>query len=90
MIIDSGEDTPTGYQKIPCHWAFDAEYGIIHETRLVSGTNWTLNDKEKVYPGDFHMDNVMIRFFLGELYGISCCVFEMEMTSHGKNKVKNL
>jgi hypothetical protein len=37
------------------------------------GGKWTVNDKEDIHAGVVCMDIVRIRFFLGELYGISCC-----------------
>jgi hypothetical protein len=40
IILDSGEDIPTGYQKI--HY---------HKARLVAGGNRTVNDKEDIYSG---------------------------------------
>jgi hypothetical protein len=70
--LDSGEDIPTGYQKIPYHMVFDVEYYLRHKARLVAGGNWTVNDKEDIYSGVVRMDTVRIGFFLGELYGILC------------------
>jgi hypothetical protein len=40
IVIDSGEDIPTGYQKIPYHMVFDVKYDLIHKERLVAGGNW--------------------------------------------------
>jgi hypothetical protein len=64
IVLDSGEDIPTGYQKIPCHVVFDVKYDLRHKTRLVAGGNWTINDKEDIYSGVVHMDTVRIGFFL--------------------------
>jgi hypothetical protein len=32
IVLDSGEDIPTGYQKIPYHMVFDVKYDLRHET----------------------------------------------------------
>jgi hypothetical protein len=56
---------------------FDVKYDLRHKTRLVAGGNWTVNDKEDVYSGFFRMDTVRIGFFLGELYGLSCCACDI-------------
>jgi hypothetical protein len=77
VVLDSGEDSPTGYQKIPYHMVFDVKYDLIHKARLVAGGNWTVNDKEDIYSGVVRMDTVRIRFFLGELYGLSCCACDI-------------
>jgi hypothetical protein len=52
---------------------FDVKYDLRHKVRLVAGANWTVNDKEDIYSGVVRMDTVRIGFFLGELYGFSCC-----------------
>jgi hypothetical protein len=62
----------TGYQKIPYQMVFDVKYDLRYKARLVSGGNWTVNDKQDIYSGFVRMDTVRIRFFLGELYGLSC------------------
>jgi hypothetical protein len=67
IVLDSGEDIPTGYQKIPYHMVFDVKYDLSHKARLVAGGNWNLNDKDDIYPGGFRMDTVRIGFFLREL-----------------------
>jgi hypothetical protein len=67
IVLDSGEDIPTGYQKIPYHMVFDVKYGLRHKARLVAGGNWTVNNKEDIYSGVVCMDTVRIGFFLGEL-----------------------
>jgi hypothetical protein len=65
IILDSGEDIPTGYQKIPYHMVFDVKCDLRHKERLVAGGNWTVNDKEDIYSGVVRMDTVRIGFFLG-------------------------
>jgi hypothetical protein len=77
IVLDSGEDIPTGYQKIPYHMVFDVKYDLRHKARLVSGGNWTVNDKEDIYSEVVRMDTVRIGFFLGELYGLSCCACDI-------------
>jgi hypothetical protein len=67
IVLDSGEDIPTGYQKIPYHMVVDVKYDLRHKARLVAGGNWTLNDKKDIYSGVVRMDTVRIGFFLGEL-----------------------
>jgi hypothetical protein len=52
---------------------FDVKYDLRHKARLVAGGNWTVNDKEDIFSGVVRMDTVRIGFFLGELYGPSCC-----------------
>jgi hypothetical protein len=64
IIQDSGEDIPTGYQKIPYHMVFDVKYDLIHKARLVAGGNWTVNDKEDIYSEVVRIDTVRIRVFL--------------------------
>jgi hypothetical protein len=39
IVLDSGEDIPTGYQKIPYHMVFDVKYDLRHKARLVAGGN---------------------------------------------------
>jgi hypothetical protein len=67
IVLDSGEDIPTGYQKIPYHMVFDVKCDLRHKARLVAGGNWTVNDKENIYSGVVRMDTVRIGLFLGEL-----------------------
>jgi hypothetical protein len=35
IVLDSGEDIPKGYQKIPYHIVFDVKYDLRHKARLV-------------------------------------------------------
>jgi hypothetical protein len=77
IVQDSGEDIPTGYQKIPYHMVFDVKYDLKHKARLVASGNWTVNGKEDIYSGVVRMDTVRIGFFLGELYGLSCCACDI-------------
>jgi hypothetical protein len=77
IVLDSGEDIPTGYQKIPYHMVFDVKYDLRHKARLVAGGNWTVNDKDDIYSGVVCMDTVRIGFFLGELYRFSCCACDI-------------
>jgi hypothetical protein len=56
---------------------FDVKYELRHKASLVAGGNWTVNDKEDIYPGVVRMDTVRIGFFLGELYGLSCCACDI-------------
>jgi hypothetical protein len=58
IVIHSGEDISTGYQKIPYHIALDIKYNFRHNTRLVAGGNWTVNDKEDIYSGVVFMNTV--------------------------------
>jgi hypothetical protein len=60
IVLDSGEDIPTGYQKILTIWFFDVKYDPRHKARLVAGGNWTINDKEDIYSGVVRMDTVRI------------------------------
>jgi hypothetical protein len=59
------------------HMVFDVKYDLRHKARVVAGGNWTVNDKEDIYSGVIRMDIVRIAFFLGELYGLSCCVCDI-------------
>jgi hypothetical protein len=59
---------------------FDVKYELIHKARLVAISNWTVNDKEDIYSGVFRMDTVRIAFFLGDLYGLSCCACDIEVS----------
>jgi hypothetical protein len=36
IIVDSGEDIPTGYQKIPYDFGFDIKYDLRHKAKLVT------------------------------------------------------
>jgi hypothetical protein len=56
---------------------FDVKYDLRHKARLVAGGSWTVNDKEDIYSGVVQMDTVRIGFFLGELYGLSCCACDI-------------
>jgi Reverse transcriptase (RNA-dependent DNA polymerase) len=87
IILNSGDNIPKGYQKIPYHIVFDVKYDLRHKARLVAGVNWTVNDKEDINPGVVHMDTVRIGFFLGELYALSCCVCDIgNAFLYGKTK----
>jgi hypothetical protein len=69
--------------------AFHIKYDLIHKARLVAGGNWTVNDKKDIYSGVVRMDTVRIGFFLGELYGLSCCVCDIRNAFlYGKTKEK--
>jgi hypothetical protein len=76
IVLDSGEDIPTGYQKTPYHMVFDDKYDLKHKARLVAGGKWTVNDKEDIYSVLIRMETIRIGFFLREMYELSCCVFE--------------
>jgi hypothetical protein len=70
---------------------FDFKYDLRHKARLVTGGNWTVNDKEDIHSRVVRMDTVRIRFFLGELYGFSCCACDIENTFlFGKNKRRSI
>jgi hypothetical protein len=87
IVLDSGEDIPTGYQIIRYHMVFDVKYDLRHKARLVAGGNWTINDEEDIYSGVVGMDTVRIGFFLGELCGLSCCACDIgNAFLHGKTK----
>jgi hypothetical protein len=62
ILLDSGEDIPTGYQKIPYHIDFDIRYDLKHKGRLAAGGNRTVNEKEDIYSGVKPMDAERIRF----------------------------
>jgi hypothetical protein len=51
IVIDSGEEIPTGYQKVTYHMVFDVKYDLRHKARLIAGGNCTVNDKEDIYSG---------------------------------------
>jgi hypothetical protein len=42
IVLDSGEDIPTGYQKIPYQMVFDVKYELRHEERLVAVVDKTI------------------------------------------------
>jgi hypothetical protein len=68
---------------------FDDKFDLGHKARLVEGGNWTVNDKEDIYSGVVRMDTVRIGFFLGELYGLSCCACDIgNAFLHRKTKEK--
>jgi hypothetical protein len=35
IVLDSGKDIPTVYQKIPYHMVFDVKYDLRHKARLL-------------------------------------------------------
>jgi hypothetical protein len=72
IVLHSGENIPIGYQEIAYHIVFDVKYDCFHDSWLVAGTNWALNDKEDICSRVFRMDTVRTGSFLGELYGLSC------------------
>jgi hypothetical protein len=39
IVLNSGEDIPTGSQKIPHYMAFDVKYDLRNKARLVAGGN---------------------------------------------------
>jgi len=66
---------------------FDVKYGLRQTARLVAGGNWTVNDKEDIYSGAVRMDTARVGFFLGELYGLSCCACDIgNAFPYGKTK----
>jgi hypothetical protein len=68
---------------------FDVKYDLRHKARLVAGVNLTINDKEDIYSGVVRMDTVRIGFFLGVLYGLSCCACDIgNAFIYGKAKEK--
>jgi hypothetical protein len=77
IVLDLAEEILTGYQKILHYMVFDVKYDLRHKARLVAGGNWTVNGKEDIYSGVVRMDTVRIGFFLGELYGLSCCACDI-------------
>jgi hypothetical protein len=55
----------------------------------VAGGNRTENEKEDIYSGVVRMYTVRIGFFLGELYGLSCCACDIgNAFLYGKTKEK--
>jgi hypothetical protein len=55
IVLDSGENIPKRYQKIPYHKVLDVKYDLRHKARLVAGDNWTVNEKQGIYPGVVRM-----------------------------------
>jgi hypothetical protein len=89
IVLDSGKDIPTDYQKIRYHMVYDVKYDLRHKTRLIAGGNWTVNDKEDIYSGVVRIDTVRIGVFLGELYGFLCFACDIgNAFSYGKTKEK--
>jgi hypothetical protein len=43
----------------------------------VEGGSWTINYNQDIYSGVVCMGTVIIEFFLGELYGLSCCACDI-------------
>jgi hypothetical protein len=66
---------------------FDVKYDLRHKQRIVSGGNWTVNDKEDIYSGVVRMDTVRFGFFLRDLNGLSCCACDIgNAFLYGKTK----
>ena len=86
-MLDPGENIPKEYQKIPYHIVFDVKCDLQHKARLFAGGNWKIHEKEDIYSGVVRMDTVRIGFFLGELYGLSCCACDIgNAFLYGKTK----
>jgi hypothetical protein len=66
---------------------FYVKCDLRHKARLVAGGNWTINDKEDIYSGVVRMDTERIGFFLGKLYGLSCCACDIENAFLMKNYI---
>ena len=77
-------------RELPYHiCVIDIKYDLRHKARLVSGDNWTVNEKEDIYSGVERIDTVRIGIFLGELYGLSCCACDIGNSFlYGKTKEK--
>jgi Reverse transcriptase (RNA-dependent DNA polymerase) len=89
ILLDSGEDVPNVYQKIPNHVVFGVKYDLRHKARLVAGGNWTEIEKEDISSGVVRMDTVRVGIFLWELYGLSCCARDIwECLLYGKTRKK--
>ena len=43
IVLDSGEDIPNGYQKIPYHMVFGVKYDLIHTKTHREGIIWRSN-----------------------------------------------
>jgi hypothetical protein len=70
---------------------FDVKYDLRRKARLVLGGNRTVNEKEDIYSGVVRMHTVRIGFFLGELYGLSCCACDIgNAFLYGKQKRKSI
>jgi hypothetical protein len=70
---------------------FDVKYDLRYKTRLVAGGYWTVNDKEDIYSGVVRMDTVRVGFFLGDLYGLSCCACDIvNAFLYGKQKRRSV
>jgi hypothetical protein len=70
---------------------FDVKYDLRHKEKLVAGGNRTVNDRQDIYSGVVCMDTVRIGFFLGELYGLSCCACGIGYTFlYGKHNKKSI
>jgi hypothetical protein len=70
---------------------FDVKYDLRHKAKLVAGGNWTVNDKEDIYSGVIRINTVRIGFFLGELYGLSCCACDIGSSFvYGKQRRKSI
>jgi hypothetical protein len=56
---------------------FDVKYDLRHKSLLTAGGNRTLIDNEDIYSRVVRMDTLRIGLFLGELYVLSCCEFDI-------------
>jgi hypothetical protein len=88
IVLDSGEDIPTGYQKIPYNMVFDVKYDLRHKARLVAGGNWTVNDKEDIYSGVVRMDTVRIGFLRRAVWTFMLCMWHRKCLLIWKTKQK--
>jgi hypothetical protein len=89
IVLDSEENILNGSQMIPYHIVLDVKYDRQHKARLVAVGNWTVNDKEEIYPVVIRMDTERIGSFLGELYGLACCACDIgNAFLHGETKAK--
>jgi hypothetical protein len=74
IVLDSGEDIPKGYQKIPYYVIFYIKLDLMNKKRLVTVGYWTVNDKEDVYSGGFRMETVRLDFFRRTVWAFMLCM----------------
>ena len=65
-ILEKGEKTPDGYQRIPGFLVFDVKHDLRRKARFVAGGHVTNPPKEEVYSGVVDHESVRIAMFLAE------------------------
>ena len=88
-ILEPGEATPSGYQRIPYHIIFDVKFDLRKKARLVAGGNWTSPPIEDIYSGVVSLEAIRIGFVIAALNELKVCAGDIgNAFLYGKTKEK--